>query len=124
MYYNPKDSGMRIANLRKKKGLTQEQLAEKLNISTSNLGKLERGLQGISKKLKSVYKGNGTILCGHKPQAAARGLQSDITALPPDFCKSDGKKTLCKSLLFRFKRIVLLFYPGLTEKPGFFDEIL
>ena len=48
MYYNPKDSGMRIANLRKKKGLTQEQLAEKLNISTSNLGKLERGLQGMS----------------------------------------------------------------------------
>lgn len=48
MYYNPKDSGMRIANLRRKKGLTQEQLAEKLNISTSNLGKLERGLQGMS----------------------------------------------------------------------------
>lgn len=30
------------------RGLTQEQLAEKLNISTSNLGKLERGLQGLS----------------------------------------------------------------------------
>ncbi len=48
MYYNQKESGKRIAKLRKERGLTQEQLAEKLNISTSNLGKLERGLQGLS----------------------------------------------------------------------------
>lgn len=48
MFYDQKDSGMRIAELRKQKGLTQEQLAEQLNISTSNLGKLERGLQGLS----------------------------------------------------------------------------
>lgn len=48
MYYDQKESGKRIAKLRKERGLTQEQLAEKLNISTSNLGKLERGLQGLS----------------------------------------------------------------------------
>lgn len=48
MYYDQKASGKRIAGLRKEIGLTQEQLAEKLNISTSNLGKLERGLQGLS----------------------------------------------------------------------------
>lgn len=48
MYYNQKESGKRIAKLRKERGLTQDQLAEKLNISTSNLGKLERGLQGVS----------------------------------------------------------------------------
>ena len=48
MYYDQKESGKRIAKLRKERGLTQDQLAEKLNISTSNLGKLERGLQGIS----------------------------------------------------------------------------
>lgn len=48
MYYDQKESGLRIQKLRKQKGLTQEQLAEKLNISTSNLGKLERGLQSIS----------------------------------------------------------------------------
>lgn len=48
MYYNQKESGKRIAKLRKERGLTQDQLAEKLNISTSNLGKLERGLQGLS----------------------------------------------------------------------------
>lgn len=44
MYYDQKESGKRIAALRKKKGLTQEQLAEKLNISTSTLGKIERGI--------------------------------------------------------------------------------
>ena len=48
MYYDQKESGKRIAKLRKERGLTQDQLAEKLNISTSNLGKLERGLQGVS----------------------------------------------------------------------------
>lgn len=48
MYYDLKEMGKRIQNLRKEKGLTQEQLAEKLNVSTSNLGKLERGLQRVS----------------------------------------------------------------------------
>lgn len=47
-YFDPKECGRRIAKLRKERGLTQEQLADKLNISTSNLGKLERGLQGLS----------------------------------------------------------------------------
>lgn len=48
MYYNQKEIGERIAALRRQKGLTQEQLAGRLNISTSNLGKLERGEQGLS----------------------------------------------------------------------------
>lgn len=48
MYYDQKESGKRIAALRKEKGMTQEQLAEKLNISTSTLGKIERGIQGFS----------------------------------------------------------------------------
>lgn len=51
MYYDQKESGIRIAELRKQKGLTQEQLAERLNISVSNLGKLERGIQGLSMPL-------------------------------------------------------------------------
>ena len=32
----------------KQKGMTQEQLAEKLNISVSNLGKIEVGYSGVS----------------------------------------------------------------------------
>jgi len=45
MYYDPKESGKRIAALRKERGMTQEQFAERMNIGLSTLGKLERGLQ-------------------------------------------------------------------------------
>jgi transcriptional regulator with XRE-family HTH domain len=48
MYYDQKKSGARIQRLRKQRCLTQEQLAEKLNINTSTLGRLERGRQGAS----------------------------------------------------------------------------
>lgn len=88
MYYNPKDSGMRIANLRRKKGLTQEQLAEKLNISTSNLGKLERGLQGMSIDLLieiGMFFGVSTdyilLGCEIRPNAAKAELDSVIAQL-------------------------------------------
>ena len=40
--------GKRIAKLRKKKGLTQEQLAEKLSISYSLLAKVESGSRAAS----------------------------------------------------------------------------
>lgn len=48
MYYDLKETGKRIQNLRKQKSMTQEQLAEKLNISVSNLGKIETGCSGVS----------------------------------------------------------------------------
>lgn len=48
MYYDQKESGKRIAALRKEKGMTQEQLAEKLNISYSMMAKIEIGNKGIS----------------------------------------------------------------------------
>ena len=48
MRYDMKESGKRIQSLRKLAGLTQEQLAEAVNISTSSLGKIECGKQGIS----------------------------------------------------------------------------
>lgn len=48
MYYNIKESGLRIQKLRKQSGLTQQQLADKLNISVSNIGKIETGRNGFS----------------------------------------------------------------------------
>ena len=48
MRYNSKESGKRIAALRKQAGLTQEQLANQLNIGTSTLGKIEIGYISIS----------------------------------------------------------------------------
>lgn len=48
MSYNLKESGKRIQKLRKQYGMTQEQLAERMSISSDNLGRIERGLQGVS----------------------------------------------------------------------------
>ena len=43
MYFNREDYGSRIRSLRKKRGLTQEQLAEKMNVSTPYIAKIENG---------------------------------------------------------------------------------
>lgn len=48
MYYNLSESGKRIKDLRKKAGMTQEQLAESVGISVEMMGKLERGASGTS----------------------------------------------------------------------------
>ena len=48
MYYNVVETGKRIKALRKERKLTQEQLAEKLNIYVDHLGKIERGVSGAS----------------------------------------------------------------------------
>ena len=44
----PKDSGQRIRNLRRANGMTQERLAEKLNISANHLSKIETGAHTCS----------------------------------------------------------------------------
>lgn len=51
MYYDLNESGKRIAELRKQRGLTQEQLANELNIGANHLSKIERGLKGLSMDL-------------------------------------------------------------------------
>lgn len=48
MYYDPKECGKRIKELRVLHQLTQEQLSEKLNISTSMMSKLEQGTKSLS----------------------------------------------------------------------------
>ena len=48
MRYNMKDSGKRIQELRRDRGMTQTQLAEYVGISSDNLGRIERGQQGVS----------------------------------------------------------------------------
>ena len=45
MYFNREDYGSRIRSLRKKRVLTQEQLAEKMNVSTPYIAKIETGKQ-------------------------------------------------------------------------------
>lgn len=48
MRFDPREFGQRIKVLRKGQRLTQEQLADVLNITTDHLGKIELGKRGIS----------------------------------------------------------------------------
>ncbi|MDO4439758.1 MAG: helix-turn-helix transcriptional regulator [Eubacteriales bacterium] len=48
MYYDLKESGKRIRNLRKQYGWTQEKLAEKLGIALNTVSRIEIGHRGIS----------------------------------------------------------------------------
>lgn len=47
MYYDIKESGKRIKELRKKAGMTQEGLANRLNMSTVAVSNMERGVNGV-----------------------------------------------------------------------------
>lgn len=53
MQYCIKEMGIRIKELRKRSGMTQEQFAESLNIAVATIGRVERGQQGISVDLLS-----------------------------------------------------------------------
>ena len=54
MRFNREDYGSRIRNLRKKRGLTQEQLAERLSLSPTHLSNIETGTTRVS--LSSIVK--------------------------------------------------------------------
>lgn len=45
MEMNPKEIGKRIQLLRKQRGLSQEELADKLNVSSNTIAKVECGLR-------------------------------------------------------------------------------
>lgn len=71
---NMKETGEMIANARKEKGLTQQQLAKQLNITNKAVSKWERGinypdialLQPLCDILGLTITG---LLCGEEPQA-------------------------------------------------------
>ena len=48
MYFDQAAFGKRLKEVRKERGLTQERLADILNVSVSHLGNLELGKRGIS----------------------------------------------------------------------------
>ena len=80
--------GEKIKECRKQAGFSQEQLAEKLNISTSTLGKIERGIQGFSIDLLieiGIFFGISTdyilIGCEIRNYEAAKELDSVINQL-------------------------------------------
>ena len=54
MYYDIVESGKRIKEMRKKAGLTQAELAEKLGISPDGMSSIERGKNGVSVDLFGI----------------------------------------------------------------------
>ena len=48
MYYDLIESGKRIKKLRLQHGLTQEALADKVNVHVNSIGRIETGKKGIS----------------------------------------------------------------------------
>ncbi len=53
MDFNKKNFGLRLKEIRKGKGYTQENLCEKANIDTSNYSKIETGK--VTPSLKALY---------------------------------------------------------------------
>ena len=48
MHFNQVEFGCRLRSARRECGFTQEQLAEKLNITSEHMGRLELGKRGVS----------------------------------------------------------------------------
>ena len=55
--YDIKESGARIKELRLKKGVTQEQLANDLGVTVETISRIERGVRGASIDLISLLSG-------------------------------------------------------------------
>ncbi|EEC58725.1 DNA-binding helix-turn-helix protein [[Bacteroides] pectinophilus ATCC 43243] len=55
MYYDIKESGKRLSELRKMKGLTQQQVADELGIDVDTVRKNEQGRRGLSIDTASMY---------------------------------------------------------------------
>jgi transcriptional regulator with XRE-family HTH domain len=53
--YNTKEVGRRLKELRRKKRVTQEQVAKELNISVDTLRKNEQGSRSMSVELLDIY---------------------------------------------------------------------
>lgn len=53
--YSIKESGKRLAGLRKRINKTQEQVAEELGIAVSTLSKIERGERGCSVDMLDLF---------------------------------------------------------------------
>lgn len=102
MGMNYKDLGRRIRSLRQKQHLTQEQLAEKIDMSASFLGHIERGSRVASLetlvKLCNVLDTNPGFLL-------AASLTCD-TSYKPTGITPEVKEQLC-TLLFLAHEVVM-----------------
>ena len=86
MYFNQKEFGERLKGLRMIRGLTQEKLAENLNISWEHMGRIERGEKSLSIDLLIVISdyfdvSTDYLLTGKEMSNERRRLLSVISEL-------------------------------------------
>ena len=53
--YNVEESAIRLKDLRRKKGVTQEQVANELKLSVDTVRKNEQGVRGLSIDIAEMY---------------------------------------------------------------------
>lgn len=92
------DMGLRIKSERKKRKLTQEQIAEKLNISVKHLSEVERGLTGLSVenliKLSNIFGVSIDYLVkGEADKNKWNGVLLELQTIKPE------KESLIKELI-------------------------
>ena len=92
---NHKNIGQRIRNLRKEKGLSQEQLAELIGISLSFMGHIERGtrtasVETLARISKALEMDMHYIVFGHSSGYSANSeLLNNLKELLYKYVKTD-----------------------------------
>ena len=81
MDYLIRNIGIRISQLRKDHGFTQEKLAEKLDITTKHVSAVERGVSSLS--LEKIIEASKLFDCSLDYLVLGTNNSSNTTLLPP-----------------------------------------
>ena len=127
MRYDLKECGKRIQQFRKERGLTQEQLAEKLNVSQNTIAKIESGLRrpSIDFLLElSEFFGVSTnyLVLGIHPEDMGGSLNEKIDEARKDsIIQKAIEKTFAPEFINRLSKIVIFSNLGTTELQKIID---
>ena len=102
--------GRRIREERIRIGLTQEQIAEKINVSTTYVGFIERGMRSVT--LEKL------ILLSECFQLPIDALLHDAPACPPEAAKEQQLKMLWSKASDHERDTILSIIKVITGKPG------
>lgn len=93
--------GIRIRELRKKKGLTQQQMAERLHLSDVHYGRIERGERYI---------------CLEQLESIARELEASVTELLAGAFPDETQRTVCRAGEDRYVEGVTALMKGMNRE--------
>ena len=91
MIYDTLEIGRRIQKLRREKGLTQEQLAERLNVSTVHLAKIETGKCWCPLPPRSRSSGSSGMCSICRDMTTDKGFYFTIKRMPEAVFQKKGQ---------------------------------